>query len=291
MSDKLNINNEYNSILEQTLVPITWNEKTKYCPNGTTYISYKENRYSNIIAKSSSQVIIDNIDPEQNYINANNIYINYDNNLQHFIACQAPISSTMMKHWLMIWQQRSPVSIMLTDFIENNVVKADRYWPNIDKSCIFGHIKVTCLEEKDLMEKCKLRKFSIICNDIIHYHYHIHYINWIDGSIPESIDQLHSLIKFTYFYKIKGLKENSILINKPMIIHCSAGIGRTGTFITCYYIYRYIEKYLPLSLLNIKDIVLKMRLQRFGMVQTIDQYRFIYEYTYFLLNQMKFNSN
>ena len=282
MYNKQKIHDEYYSIVEQTPIPTTWVEKVKYCPNGTTYTSYKENRYPDIIAKSSSQVILNNINCKNSYINANNIYLNIDsnNNKQHFIVCQAPIESTMMKHWLMIWEQKSSLSIMLTDLIENNIKKADQYWPNINQSKTFGSIKVKCIEEKDLVksidmiEKYKLRKFSILCNNKIHYHYHIHYTNWSDGSTPNNSNEIYSLIKFTQIYKNK---------NNPIIIHCSAGIGRSGTFLACYCIHQYIKNSLP-SIPNIKNLILNMRVQRFGMIQTVYQYEFIYIYMYFLLN-------
>ena len=93
--------------------------------------------------------------------------IDSDHNKQHFIVCQAPIESTMMKHWLMIREQKSSLSIMLTDLIENNIKKADQYWPNINQSKTFGSIKVKCIEEKDLVKSIdmikniRLRKFSI----------------------------------------------------------------------------------------------------------------------------------
>jgi protein tyrosine phosphatase len=265
MLNTFSISEEYQIIINKTPIPKSWTDKVKHCPNGTTGFSYNENRYMDILAKTSTQVKIS----KYPYINANHIILGNE----HFIACQAPLETTIFKHWLMIWDHQISVSVMLTGLIEKGIVKANQYWPSLNKTLSFVSpsdktFNVKCVEEQDINGKFIVRKFAITYDNKLLYHYHIHYLNWPDDTAPTDLSEFNNLIEISKIYR-----GNS---NRPMLVHCSAGIGRTGTFLACYYNSKYNG--------NIRDLVLDMRQQRFGMVQTPDQYLFIYKYSQYLFN-------
>jgi receptor-type tyrosine-protein phosphatase eta len=161
-----------------------------------------------------------------------------------FIACQAPLLQNIGKFWSMVYDQNCSVIVMLTDFFdpEDNKIKADVYWPTIHRTvefedCYLRLTNVTYLKstsdrivDQSNQEDCDfvIRKFMLGHNKqyvIPHYINHIQYLKWPDHSVPTSIDGLQNL--------------NTIIQwcspgQSPILVHCSAGIGRTSVFISAY---------------------------------------------------------
>jgi protein tyrosine phosphatase len=272
----MKIKDEYNNIVRQSSIPQTWKDKLKYCSLGVTPFSYGENRYKDIIAKSTTQVLLADYNKDYNYINANNIWVKFSSHIsRHFIISQAPLLSTLIKHWSMIWQYSIPVTVMITNLTEKNKKKADIYWPNLNSSTQYGNIVVKCYDHSVISNGLHIRKFKLTSNGQIKYHYHLQYIKWNDLSIPPNISEIHNLILQTYNYS------SELKLSSPILIHCSAGVGRSGTFLSCYCLF--LQKQINLtSSLNISDLVLHLRTQRFGLVQTLSQYQFIYSYRHYL---------
>ena len=196
-----------------------------------------------------------------------------------FISCQAPLPSTMLDFWRMVWQQNSPVVICLTDFMEGGKLKAHRYWPDEDekeKTWKYYSVKLIRKIEKDGYEISilllkKMNEERQIC--------HFFYTEWPDFGVPSSTSTLLELYQMSNLYSRKG-KNNKI--NGPSIVHCSAGLGRTGTFVALSFSLDILRNgKVPV----IHKIISSMRDQRHGMVQTEDQYLFVFEAINDYINQ------
>eukprot|EP01091_Cochliopodium_minus_P013210 TRINITY_DN419_c0_g1_i1.p1 TRINITY_DN419_c0_g1~~TRINITY_DN419_c0_g1_i1.p1 ORF type:complete len:610 (-),score=122.00 TRINITY_DN419_c0_g1_i1:21-1850(-) len=257
-------------------IPKTWPDKLKAFPSATTYFAYAKNRYRDVLANEESRVRLKGV--EQDYINANfikpvDVFGRKVRNAKKFIACQAPIPSTLNDFWLMTWQQKSCVIVMLTKFTEKSVKKANSYWPKKKSETIsYGDFNVTN-KGSVLLDNLTITFLELNSNGnnnrII---YHLHYTEWPDFGVPSSTLILRSLITFTDLYSYSGSTRN---LCGPIICHCSAGIGRTGTFIATHLslsVWK-AEEEKP----NVYEIVKKLRELRSGMVQSDSQYLFIYK--------------
>jgi protein tyrosine phosphatase len=170
----------------------------------------------------------------------------------------------------MVWEQNTTVIVMLTRLMEAGRTKAHVYWPtNQGQPQMFGNILVTLLEEQT-NEFYKVRKFRVESNNISREITHFHYTDWPDFGVPKTTMGILRLCYHTNECSING---------GPMIVHCSAGIGRSGSFIGIHYLISSSETNSNFFLSNITvlELTKKMRQQRPGMVQTVDQYRFIYQ--------------
>eukprot|EP01091_Cochliopodium_minus_P013211 TRINITY_DN419_c0_g1_i3.p1 TRINITY_DN419_c0_g1~~TRINITY_DN419_c0_g1_i3.p1 ORF type:complete len:534 (-),score=92.63 TRINITY_DN419_c0_g1_i3:28-1629(-) len=221
-------------------IPKTWPDKLKAFPSATTYFAYAKNRYRDVLANEESRVRLKGV--EQDYINANfikpvDVFGRKVRNAKKFIACQAPIPSTLNDFWLMTWQQKSCVIVMLTKFTEKSVKKANSYWPKKKSETIsYGDFNVTN-KGSVLLDNLTITFLELNSNGnnnrII---YHLHYTEWPDFGVPSSTLILRSLITFTDLYSYSGSTRN---LCGPIICHCSAGIGRTvNFFIFCFFLNR-----------------------------------------------------
>jgi len=248
-------------------------------------INSDKNRYSNVLPFDHSRVRLKNL--KNDYVNAN--FINFNN--KEYISTQAPITSTFRDFWKMVWDQKSTVIVMLTDFIEGDNRKARKYWDNVPMKFTYDasetinnteiNIIVTLKSKIFIDDGIVLRKFNLISNGESHGEsngesnkesddehmevLHIQYTNWKDHK-TSSINAIKTLIA------IMNINNTN---NGLPIIHCSAGIGRSGTFICCDIIKTLILKR---KNINIYDIVSHLRECRMGMVQTQEQYNFLYKF-------------
>jgi len=205
------------------------------------------------------------------YINANFITIPYCSvSKELYISTQAPLESTIFDFWRMIWEQKSHCIVSLTNLAEKSRVKADRYWP-LDKGCteIHGDIVVTFLNVL-CYKHIVVRKLTISRFGVERVVLQIHYSDWPDFGVPTSSIEVRNLIKLTDIWKKLNLGSG---LDGPIVVHCSAGVGRTGCFIA---IHSSIKHLCSGSPPQIMEIVRVMRQQRHKMVQTMDQYEFIY---------------
>jgi len=203
------------------------------------------------------------------YINANHISGGHRN----FISTQAPLPGTTEDFWRMLYEQQSSVVVMLTKLIEKNVPKADTYWPEyIGATTQCDYLTVTLIECISPFPSLVLRKFHIGRTGTSEQRpiFHLMYTGWPDSGVPPNAGELLYLIETT---------ENSYLLAQrlgssgPIVVHCSAGIGRTGTFIGVYQI---LWKLSLGERASVLETVHNLRKQRSGMVQTVAQYIFIY---------------
>jgi len=236
-----------------------------------------KNRYSNVLPPETTRVTLSLVEGEEgsDYINANFIRGLIPNSDTAYIATQGPLQSTFPDFWRMIWEKGIAVVVMLTKEVENGRLKCDRYWPEMDCPLTVSNYKITMsdMEEtsKDELIERKLTLTNMKTGESRPVT-HLQYIAWPDHGLPTSTTAFLALMDEAFkFNNTEG----------PIVVHCSAGIGRSGTF--CI-VHATIEK-LKLDLkqfpdkepkFNIIQSVLAARSQRPGMVQTKEQYMFVY---------------
>ncbi|XP_019645297.1 PREDICTED: receptor-type tyrosine-protein phosphatase U-like [Branchiostoma belcheri] len=225
----------------------------------------KKNRYGNIVTYDHSRVVI-GCDPSSDYINAS--YIKGYKKERMYIAAQGPNKATIADLWRMAWQEKSPCIVMVTNLMENNKVKCERYWPGNTHTQEYGDFGVTCMRE-DIYTDFTMRKFHLFqASDNTNFHeiYQYQFTAWPDHGVPTYASPLMALRN--------KVKEHVTPESGPIIVHCSAGVGRTGTFIMLDMM---MEMFKEEELVDIFNSVNQLREQRINMVQTSEQYIFIYD--------------
>jgi len=250
-----------------------------------------KNRYPDVLALEESRVkLITDDEDKQDYINANFIR-NYLGDKIGYISTQGPLNSTIQDFWRMIWQEKVTVLVMLTKEFENGVNKSARYWPS-NRSIMFGNFQITVLSTEkdpitgdDLLIRKLIVKNSKELDEPEREVIHFQYTGWPDHGLPPQSRSHH-------FLHLLSLVDNAIAEKGGLIcIHCSAGIGRSGTFCTIHmnvHILRdHLEKCKILPPISVVATVLDLRKQRHGMVQTKEQFLFCYQIIVEEYNRLK----
>uniref|UniRef100_A0A8C4LZD4 protein-tyrosine-phosphatase n=1 Tax=Equus asinus asinus TaxID=83772 RepID=A0A8C4LZD4_EQUAS len=222
-----------------------------------------KNRYRDISPYDATRVILKG---NEDYINANyiNMEIPSSSIINQYIACQGPLPHTCTDFWQMTWEQGSSMVVMLTTQVERGRVKCHQYWPEPTGSSSYGCYQVTCHSEEG-NTACIFRKMTLF-NQESRQLTQIQYIAWPDHGVP---DDSSDFLDFVCHVRSKRAGKE-----EPIVVHCSAGIGRTGVLITMETAMCLIECNQPVYPL---DIVRTMRDQRAMMIQTPSQYRFVCE--------------
>uniref|UniRef100_A0A8B9G685 protein-tyrosine-phosphatase n=1 Tax=Amazona collaria TaxID=241587 RepID=A0A8B9G685_9PSIT len=228
-----------------------------------------KNRYGNIIAYDHSRVILQPVedDPSSDYINANYIDVS---ELHSFLplnlpASLCPVHETVYDFWRMIWQEQSACVVMVTNLVEVGRVKCYKYWP--DDTEVYGDFKVTCVEMEPLAEYV-VRTFTLGrrgYNEIREVK-QFHFTGWPDHGVPYNATGLLSFIR-----RVKLSNPPSA---GPIVVHCSAGAGRTGCYIVIDIMLDMAERE---GVVDIYNCVKALRSRRINMVQTEEQYIFIHD--------------
>ncbi|CAD7089422.1 unnamed protein product [Hermetia illucens] len=238
-----------------------------------------KNRYSNIFPYDKNRVILDCDSDGADYINAS--FINGYKRRKEYIATQGPKPETFVDFWRMIIQYNVRLIVMVTQFREGETVKCHQYFPFINKEMRIGlNIKATCKKEthfENYVRRELLVEHSSDCvsRTVVHYLFR----KWPDHDCPDDVTHL---IEF-----VRKVKHEKIPRHSPVIVHCSAGVGRTGTFIGLDIIMQRLKSE---NRISIYDTVKQLRFQRMKMVQTIQQYQFLYKCAYHLV-QKKYPSS
>ncbi|XP_067305278.1 tyrosine-protein phosphatase non-receptor type 2a isoform X2 [Pseudorasbora parva] len=228
------------------------------------------NRYRDVSPYDHSRVRLEN--SENDYINASLITV--EEAQRRYILTQGPLRNTCGHFWLMIWEQRSKAIIMLNRVIEKGSEKCAQYWPSKEERDMdFSDTGfMVTLESEEVQPNYTIRLLELRnvktgeSRDI----YHFHYTTWPDFGVPESPA---SFLNFLFKVRESGSLGPE---NGPAVVHCSAGIGRSGTFSlvdTCLVLMD--KRKDPLSV-DIQKVLLDMREYRMGLIQTPDQLRFSY---------------
>uniref|UniRef100_A0AAY4CLN3 protein-tyrosine-phosphatase n=1 Tax=Denticeps clupeoides TaxID=299321 RepID=A0AAY4CLN3_9TELE len=225
-----------------------------------------KNRYRDISPYDATRVILKGL---EDYINAN--YINMEvpasGLLNRYIACQGPLPNTCSHFWQMTWEQGSTMVVMLTTQVERGRVKCHQYWPNPSTSSTYGNFQVTCLsEEGNSAYTVREMTLTNIETNEERQITQIQYMAWPDHGVPDDSTDFLNFVDL-----VRSTRQGK---DPPVVVHCSAGIGRTGVLITMETAMCLIECNQPVYPL---DIVRTMRDQRAMMIQTPSQYRFVCE--------------
>ncbi|XP_051554916.1 receptor-type tyrosine-protein phosphatase delta-like isoform X45 [Myxocyprinus asiaticus] len=256
-NDNLKFSQEYESI--DPGQQFTWE-------HSNLEVNKPKNRYANVIAYDHSRVLLSAIDgiPGSDYINAN--YIDGYRKQNAYIATQGALPETFGDFWRMIWEQRSANIVMMTKLEERSRVKCDQYWPNRGTET-YGLIQVTLLDTVELATYC-VRTFALYKNGSSEKREfrQFQFTAWPDHGVPE-----HPTPFLAFLRRVKSCNPPDA---GPMVVHCSAGVGRTGCFIV---IDAMLERIKHEKTVDIYGHVTLMRAQRNYMVQTEDQYVFIHD--------------
>uniref|UniRef100_A0A3P8WEM8 Receptor-type tyrosine-protein phosphatase kappa n=1 Tax=Cynoglossus semilaevis TaxID=244447 RepID=A0A3P8WEM8_CYNSE len=224
-----------------------------------------KNRYGNIIAYDHSRVRLQAQEGEQSsdYINAN--YVDGYHRPNHYIATQGPMQETVFDFWKMIWQENTAAIVMVTNLVEVGRVKCCKYWP--DDTEIYRDIKVTLIET-ELLSEYVIRTFAVEKRGTheIREIRQFHFTGWPDHGVPYHATGLLGFIR--------RVKSKTLTNAGPMVVHCSAGAGRTGCFIVIDIMLDMAERE---GVVDIYNCVRELRSRRVNMVQTEEQYVFIHD--------------
>uniref|UniRef100_A0A673JPB9 protein-tyrosine-phosphatase n=1 Tax=Sinocyclocheilus rhinocerous TaxID=307959 RepID=A0A673JPB9_9TELE len=216
-----------------------------------------KNRFSNVSAYDSSRVhLTTNDEGDSDYINANYMP-GYGNASRQYIAAQGPLPSTVNDFWSMVWEKRSQAIVMVTNCTESGKVKCEQYWPLDYTPCLYGNLLVT-VKSEDTFPSWTLREFNKDTSETRTVR-HFHFTAWPDHGVPAGTEKL---IQFRGL--IRQHIESSFSAG-PTIVHCSAGVGRTGTLIALDVLLQQLHKE---KAVGIAAFVKQMRLSRPLMVQT-----------------------
>jgi len=221
----------------------------------------EKNRYNNVLPYDYTRVRLSSADSASDYINAN--YIHGYKQPRAYIACQGPLSETAEDFWRMIWEQRSAIIIMITKLYERGREKCHQYWPSTD-TIKYGAINVTHLSESSSPHWTE-RKFLLEQNGESRFLRHMQYITWPDHGVPKSPSDV-----LAFMQKVRTHQQDT---DGPPVCHCSAGVGRSGTYI-CIDIL--LNKLQHEKCVDVYGVVCLMRTQRCNMVQTEEQYILIH---------------
>ncbi|KAL3882799.1 hypothetical protein ACJMK2_029106, partial [Sinanodonta woodiana] len=226
-----------------------------------------KNRNINISAYDHSRVKLLPIHRDSDYINAN--YIQGYNSERDYIATQAPLALTQNDFWRMVWEQNVEIIIMLTEIVEMNgfMVKCEKYWPDGNAPVLYGLIDVTVTNEIMSLPNCCVLRVITLTQPFLYKVFHFSFLNWPDTGCPKYPSSVLDFVTFVRTYENRTSQS-------PVVVHCSDGVGATGTFIAIDYLMKYVQEHDEIDIFN---LVYTMRSNRCNMVQTEEQYIYIHD--------------
>ncbi|XP_075995458.1 tyrosine-protein phosphatase non-receptor type 5 [Genypterus blacodes] len=226
----------------------------------------RKNRYKTILPNTHSRVILKSPDEDDflsTYINANYLK-GYGGEENAYIATQGPTVNTVGDFWRMVWQERSPIIVMITNLEEKNE-KCAEYWPEDTVTHEGIEITVVTVTQED---DYSLRVFTLKCDGEERNLQQYWYTSWPDQKTPDKAPPLLELVQ-----EVESAREDAPPISGPTIVHCSAGIGRTGCFIATSILCKQLRME---GVVDILSATCQLRLDRGGMIQTCEQYQFVH---------------
>ncbi|KAL5262480.1 hypothetical protein ACHWQZ_G008020 [Mnemiopsis leidyi] len=178
--------------------------------------NHSKNRFRDIIPYDTTRV---RLQEGNDYINASYVDVPVGSDQLSYIASQGPMSSTIDDHWQMIWEQEVELIVMVVDCIEKKSIKCTQYWPEPTQTAVYRNTEVSCVSQSEFDGGIE-REFDVSQGGVNKTITHLHYTGWPHHGTPESPEQFVNFIKL--------ISERRKLVETPVLIHCSEGIGRTG---------------------------------------------------------------
>ncbi|XP_002966338.2 protein-tyrosine-phosphatase PTP1 [Selaginella moellendorffii] len=231
---------------------------------------YNKDRYSDVLPFDETRVILRKTkESDSDYINAN--FVESPAFGHSFIATQGPLKTTIADFWEMVMQQRCPAIIMLTSLVHGSLDKCAPYFPPAaNEQQVYGRLRVTNKGLGHSSHSITKRVFEVQPVELTQEPplcvLHLEYLHWPDHGVPAYTRPIRELYRC-----ISTIPDDA----GPIVVHCSAGIGRSGAYIGIDQTLRRILKG-DLTAVNLQDTVMRLRDHRYGMVQTKAQYHFIY---------------
>ncbi|XP_066559162.1 tyrosine-protein phosphatase non-receptor type 7 isoform X2 [Amia ocellicauda] len=224
-----------------------------------------KDRYKTILPNPQTRVCLQRPGAEgqgDRYINANYI-TGYGGTEKSYIATQGPMVNTVCDFWEMVWQEKSPVIVMITKLKEKKE-KCVLYWP--EKESTYGRFEV-CVNGVRECDGYTIRDLTVKVQSESLRVKHYWYCSWLDHQTPACVKPVLRLVQEVHE------TQRALSSQGPTIVHCSAGIGRTGCFIATSIGCQQLEK---TGQVDVLGIVCQLRIDRGGMIQTSEQYQFLY---------------
>ncbi|KAG8237365.1 hypothetical protein J437_LFUL017488 [Ladona fulva] len=236
------------------------------CTAADLPVNRPKNRFTNILPYDHSRFKLQPVDDEEgsDYINAN--YVPGFNSPREFVVTQGPLHSTRDDFWRACWESNSRAVVMLTRCIEKGREKCDRYWPYDTQPVFYGDIQLTLLNES-FYPDWNISEFRMCRGDQSRIIRHFHFTTWPDFGVP---DPPQTLVRF-----VRAFRERVPPDQRPIVVHCSAGVGRSGTFIALDRLLQQVKR--GDQVVDIFGMVHAMRKERVWMVQTEQQYICIHQ--------------
>ncbi|CAL1274975.1 unnamed protein product [Larinioides sclopetarius] len=227
-----------------------------------------KNRYKDVLPYDSSRVILKE-GTDGDYINASFVHmpLPHPRKPNEYIAAQGPLPQTCNDFWQVIWEENVGIVVMVTPLKERNRVKCHQYWPDLYQTGSYNEMQVTCFSETT--STTGITRDFLISHQKVTEERHViqlQYVNWPDHGVPVDCTDFLEFVQ-----QLRDLRRD---VGGTVLVHCSAGVGRTGVLILMETALAYMdadEPIFPLELLK------TMRNQRVMMVQTVIQYKFICE--------------
>uniref|UniRef100_A0A4W3HCM5 Protein tyrosine phosphatase non-receptor type 13 n=1 Tax=Callorhinchus milii TaxID=7868 RepID=A0A4W3HCM5_CALMI len=213
------------------------------CLIGQSKENRKKNRYKNILPYDGTRVLLGE---EHGYVNASFIKIPVGGTNHVYIASQGPLPQTLADFWQMVWEQKSNIIAMMTQEVEGGKIKCQRYWPEpMGKSIVLDERIQITLENYQAQENFIIRhiKMDDLESRESRHITHLNFTAWPDHGTPDGPEQLVTLLAYMRHIHSAG----------PIITHCSAGIGRSGTLICLDAVLEFISRNLDVSHLGMSS--------------------------------------
>ncbi|XP_061487825.1 receptor-type tyrosine-protein phosphatase V-like isoform X3 [Rhineura floridana] len=230
--------------------------------------STSKNRYPHVLPYDYSRVKLSLLDgePHSDYINAN--FVPGYSSPQEFIATQGPLKKTLDDFWRLVWEQHICTIVMLTVGMENGRVLCEYYWPSDTFPVSFGQISIHLLAQ-NFADEWTTREFKLQHEGLNMERRvaHLHYTAWPNHDVPESTASIFAFVELVRAH-MQSAKESG-----PTLVHCSAGVGRTGTFIALDWLLQQLKHE---KVVDVFNTIYSLRMNRHRMIQTLGQYIFLH---------------
>lgn len=264
--------------IEKTVSSITGGAEKYSIAKAFSSGNHRLNRYSDVFPWDHS---IFRFKDKQKYINASEMefFVSFENRLRSIVT-QGPLDSTVEDFWQMVIESDAPYIVMLCNNVEDGREKCAKYFcdhageeVSFDdfsvKTVSVNHLRRWGVVERTLLITVIDEDFEVVKEQTVT---HYHYLDIADGSVPASIPCFVSFIEHCL------AKRSPVWDNRARpVVHCSAGIGRAGTFVVLEALIALMKAGETVSGIEIKFTVVLARLSRDGVVQTSDQYKFLYD--------------